>query len=399
MSNLLFRPLSVAVTIFALVGCGGEGTHSDPDASAPTVAPITLPTPAPVVTPAVHRAIRAGETISIPAGTVRVGSRPNSFGRLAENEAREIPVQVAAFSIDRLPYPNDPTLPRRTSVTRDEAAALCEADGKRLCSEYEWERACEGDANAMFAGGASFDVETCSMDPLACASSFDVVGMGVMAAEWTTGMMPGVEAPTGMIRGADYFATADRHRCAARRGVLTTASADTLGFRCCSGGAPVAAYPPIEARPMFEDRNMSVDEIKAVLGRVPELANFAETYRPLTPTEIEHPLARGNHLRGWLGEWQLVNRMLIWAPAPGEEAWIITGKTSTTSFVAALLPMPDGSFIDIGSFTLRGESLPIALAYNPANPRELLFSTCWGCGGESGAVLYREDSTFTIVPR
>lgn len=393
------RPSATLAALLLLSGCGSGGTNANADASAPTVAPIVVPPPITIEAPVAHRPIAANQTVSIAAGVVRVGSRPNSFGRLAENEARQIPVQVAAFSIDRLPYPNDPAQPRRTNVTRDEAAQLCQADGKRLCSEYEWERACEGDADSMFPGGASFDVETCSMDPFSCTSSFDVVGMGVMAAEWTTGMMPGVEAPTGMIRGADYFATADRHRCAARRGVLTTASADTLGFRCCSGGEPVASYPPIAARPMFEDRNMSGEEIQAVLRRVPELASFAETYRPLSPTEVEHALARGNHLRGWLGEWQLVNRMLIWAPAPGEEAWIITGKTSTTSFVTALLPMPDGSFIDIGSFALRDESLPIALAYNPANPRELLFSTCWGCGGESGAILYREDSTFTIVPR
>ncbi|MBK8168866.1 MAG: hypothetical protein IPK60_00810 [Sandaracinaceae bacterium] len=399
---LLPRPLPItfALALATLLGCSGATREHDDDAGSAMRAPVAVPTAPPAATSLrVARPLARGESVRIPAGVVRAGSRPNSFGRLAANEARQIPIQVSAFSMDRLPYPNDPALPITNNVTRDEAAALCAADNKRLCTELEWERACEGDADVMFPGGNSFDVESCSMEPLSCTSPFDIVSMGVMAAEWTTGMMSGVEAPTSMIRGADAFAEAGRHRCAARRGVLTTAKAETLAFRCCSGDSPENSYPTIETRAMFEDRDVAPETVRAIMSSLPELAAFAPSYRRLSANDVEHTLARGNHLRGWLGEWRLAEHMLVWAPAPGEEAWIITGTSGSSSFVAAVLPMPDGTFLDIGSFFLRDETLPIAAAYNPANPREILFSSCWGCGGESGAVLYREDSTFAIVPR
>lgn len=391
---------SFACLALFIAACGDAQNEAD-DAGARAAAPVVAPVPAaPVAALArVARPFARGERVSIPAGVVRAGSRPGSFGRLAANEAKQIPIQVAPFTIDRLPYPNDPSLPVQYNVTRDEAAGLCAADGRRLCTELEWERACEGDTDAMFPGGATFDVESCSMNPLQCTSPFDVGSMGVMAAEWTTGTMSGVDAPTSMIRGADAFADAGRHRCAARRAVLTSAKADTLGFRCCSGDSPDHTYPAIATRAMFEDRDVRPDAVQAIMSSLPELARYAPAYHRFTVTEVEHTLARGNHLRGWLGEWVLANHMLVWAPAPGEEVWVFTGTSGSSSFVAAVLPMPDGTFIDIGSYFLRDETLPIAVAYNPANPRELLFSSCWGCGGESGAFLYREDSTFAVVPR
>ena len=31
--------------------------------------------------------------------------------------------------------------------------------------------------------------------------------------------------------------------------------------------------------------------------------------------------------------------------------------------------------------------------------RELLWSTCWGCGGEGGAITFRDDATIVITQR
>ena len=61
---------------------------------------------------------------------------------------------VDGFHIDRLPHPNDPAARPTTGVTREEAEALCANDGKRLCTEVEWERACKGDTLRDYPGGA-----------------------------------------------------------------------------------------------------------------------------------------------------------------------------------------------------------------------------------------------------
>jgi hypothetical protein len=44
-----------------------------------------------------------------------------------------------------------------------------------------------------------------------------------------------------------------------------------------------------------------------------------------------------------------------------------------------------------------GDVAPVALAYNPGKRRELQWSTCWGCSGESGGVSFREDRRIVIV--
>src|SRR5690349_1560554 len=105
---------------------------ADVEPVVPPRAPTPTATPAPVAVP-------AGEEIAVPAGTHAAGSMPGTLGRDPGSEADLIAVDVPAFSIDRLPYPNDPSLPARTGVDRTEAARLCDADGKRLCEELEWE--------------------------------------------------------------------------------------------------------------------------------------------------------------------------------------------------------------------------------------------------------------------
>lgn len=52
--------------------------------------------------------------------------------------------EVNDFCMDRLEYPNRVGVVPRTNVTYREANALCQAQGKRLCGELEFERACGG---------------------------------------------------------------------------------------------------------------------------------------------------------------------------------------------------------------------------------------------------------------
>ena len=121
-----------AAGLAASLACGGAETSApaeSPDAGPPIEAPAE-PAPAPTEPPAAPPPAepeapappRAGETVAIPAGTLAVGSRPGRPHRRAENEADRVPVELPAFEIDRLPYPNDPAAPPRTGLSRPEAA-------------------------------------------------------------------------------------------------------------------------------------------------------------------------------------------------------------------------------------------------------------------------------------
>ena len=60
---------------------------------------------------------------------------------------------------------------------------------------------------------------------------------------------------------------------------------------------------------------------------------------------------------------------------------------------------PGGELTFGGSFELKNEPDPVVVAFHPDNQRELLWSSCWGCGGEGGAITLRDDGRVVIVQR
>lgn len=428
MSGLCPSRATVRVVLLALalagcsLGSGSHGSRAAQDAGVGEQSALTATTrhavtqassesaTEPPTSPAARAAApRVGETVHIAAGPMRAGSRPGVSGRTPGTEADLLPVALPAFTIDRLPYPNDPQLPPRAAVSRDEAAALCSAEGKRLCSDLEWERACEGPTNdaaplgAIFPGGATFDPETCSLDALACASPDGVLSLGASVGEWTGDAAPPEFAASGLdgiVHGGAALSATTVHRCAARRAFPSATKVDGLGFRCCSGEAPSVTYPSVaRARTMFQDRAVETSEVRRVLASVPEVARFAAHFSPYDADDVDHALGRGGLSREALGGWALMAGVLVWAPADGEQVWVIAGTSGPDSLIAVLYPMPDGTFLHAASFILENEATSIAVAYATTSQRELLWSTCWGCGGEGGAITLKDDATLVITQR
>ena len=122
-------------------------------------------------------------------------------------------------------------------VNREEASGLCEAQGKRLCSEFEWERACKGDVDREYPA-ARFDAVACARDVGACASPNGVFALGTQGREWTSskaGRGLGDAMRSAVVRGAVKDAPATAHRCAARDAATPDSRSDSLLFRCCRG--------------------------------------------------------------------------------------------------------------------------------------------------------------------
>ncbi len=76
----------------------------------------------------------------------------------------KLPRREMSYCIDPYEWPNRKGAAPWIMVTWNEAAALCESKGKRLCSEEEWTFACEGEDVLPYPNGYSRDKEACNID-------------------------------------------------------------------------------------------------------------------------------------------------------------------------------------------------------------------------------------------
>jgi hypothetical protein len=89
---------------------------------------------------------------------------------------------------------------------------------------------------------------------------------------------------------------------------------------------------------------------------------------------------------------------LLWNPVAGAEFLVTTARSGeNTSFVAAFYALGDERYRVAASFVMKNEPGPVALAYSDDIRPRLHFSTCWGCPGETGKILFRRPERVAIV--
>jgi hypothetical protein len=260
MVHLSRTTIIVAIALSSTVGCKkvlglfGKGQpEPTPSASATTEAP----------------AAAAGTSVTIPAGTLIAGTPCDGFPKITTEELPGTAVQLGEFTIDALPYPNDPTKAPVTNVSRDEAAQMCTTAGKRLCTELEWERACKGAGNLEYEYGKAYQAAACATIAVGpgtmgtraqCQSAFGVKDMHGLVWEWT-------DSPWGRgsvgglvtVRGGSAQAGEVVGRCANGVGKAPTEKQPSIGFRCCSGtkntpevNLALQKQPPLVAEPAVD---------------------------------------------------------------------------------------------------------------------------------------------------
>ncbi len=340
---------------------------------------------------------KRGEMLEIPARTFESGSTPGDEGRDPTVEPALVPVALTPFSVDALPYPNDPDLPPRTGVSLREAQRLCSDRGARLCTELEWELACKGSELDLYATGDGWDT-ACDREPATCSSGYGVRGMGVLR-EWTSSQIVSrTEGALALpaVRGAGAPSpdagppTQGVHGCARRTRASESRAAHDLGFRCCRGTPNAAEIAPIAHVPGFRPTKMDAGQIAKIFASIPELAALKDV-RIFDKEHIE-PLRE----RASAGI-SLTTQPLLWSPEAGAVALVLTGRTKSMSFIAALYPLEGEKYRLASYFLMLGDVAPIALAYEPHRRQDLLWSTCWGCAGEQGSVRVRDDHRIVIV--
>ncbi|MEB2311133.1 MAG: hypothetical protein OZ921_03315 [Sorangiineae bacterium] len=358
---------------------GSAPSQPPPSARAPTEAPLT------------------GETVDIPGGSFQAGSVPGSEGRKPGVEPRLYAVELGPYQIDRLPYPNDPSKPPVVGVGRGEAERLCATAGGRLCTELEWERACKGPSSDRFPGGGAWDAR-CASRPESCASGFDVVAMGTLR-EWTASDV----APTdgegrggGAVRGAPAGAPAPDHRCAARAALDPSTTADDLGFRCCKGAPNAAVVKEPKLGEVFARARVNAERLQALLASDPATQAIAKDIKLFRePDAANTVVSRGP---GDRKGFDFTVAPLLWQPAAGSEYLVAVGRSGdTTSFVVVYHVTGADEYRLDSSFIMKSEPGPIALAYSASIRPRLHFSTCWGCPGETGKILFRPPDDAVIL--
>lgn len=182
----------------------------------------------------------------IPPGALVVGTAPDKRPRRADRELPGEQVMLDGFYIDQFAFPNEEGAIPVTNVTHEEASALCKEQGKRLCSELEWERACKGPDNRTYEYGETYREETCrtgrpaQLRPsgyhVGCQSDFGVRDMHGGPFEWTADEYGrGSDDGEIALRGGNSREGEVVGRCANAESESRDARSGTIGFRCCAG--------------------------------------------------------------------------------------------------------------------------------------------------------------------
>lgn len=252
----------------------------------------------------------ANPIVTIPAGKLIAGTSCGDQPRLPSEEPAGISIEMTEFTIDAYPYPNDPAKPPMINVTQSEAKALCEARGRRLCTELEWERACKGPYNTKYEYASRFDAKRCpnGLGPLgaagskeSCKSEFGVFAMHGFVFEWTQSAWGrGDEGNSVVLRGGYGDSPYAHMRCSAAKSSAPDAKGNSIGFRCCGGAENAAKVDlgPDEKKPALEvvepvEAALSARLKRAVLnGQLKDEAGFSYSFdkvwrwRPIPHEEI-----------------------------------------------------------------------------------------------------------------
>ena len=263
---------SVASVVAALACSKTEGVG--PEASAQV--PMSSSSPAASGSAPSERGM-----IHVPAGKLVAGTPRGRVPRLADEELPGTEIEMGAFYIDMLPYPNERGAIPTSNVSREDAERLCGAQGKRLCTELEWERACKGPDNATYDYGEAYKPSACgtgvaadeasrrpSGDRLACKSGFGVLEMHGGVWEWTSSPWGrGKSDPSlGVLRGGNALAGELVGRCANSLGRSTQTKEPSMGFRCCKGDVNAAKVELSLASGRTLEPNLKPDSAR--IGRV-----------------------------------------------------------------------------------------------------------------------------------
>ena len=186
--------------------------------------------------------------VFLQGGTFTLGEEPPQFSWQLMGR----PFEVSSFCMDRYEFPNRVGEYPRSGVTFNEAKALCTQLGKRLCTEPEWEFACQGSMERLYSYGHDRVERNChtksttgekpfakSGDYPNCQSPEGVFDLNGNLSEWVDATWPQTGTSAGnwkTLRGGTIEKkTHYGQDCTSRHGhdANNWRNSDD-GFRCCA---------------------------------------------------------------------------------------------------------------------------------------------------------------------
>jgi len=201
------------------------------------------------------------EMLFVPEGPFIKGRLNQEGSNAPQSEPLAAVTEVKGYYVDRFEFPNriksedGKAIRPSLKMTAADAQAQCERIGKRLCTEEEWEKACKGPLNQLYAYGDTYQLEACgagvegaytlNQDP-ACQSGFGVMGMSTGPREWTS-TQAGTKTNRRIVKGGQRGNAQKGTRCAFAQDENVDFADNTLSFRCCLDFP--APPPPAPATP------------------------------------------------------------------------------------------------------------------------------------------------------
>lgn len=141
-------------------------------------------------------------------------------------------------------------------------------------------------------------------------------------------------------------------------------------------------------------------DVRSVLREMPETEPWADRFKLWSEAALGEALSRKDQPLLNLAPYEAAPARFRWSPEPGKALVLLSGDTPEGASLLAYRPAPRGGKPTFaGSYRTQGEHTPIMLAQRPDKPSELLFSTCWGCGGEGGAIALDAAGKLRFSPR
>jgi hypothetical protein len=161
---------------------------------------------------------------------------------------------------------------------------------------------------------------------------------------------------------------------------------------------PESATPTPGPHLPFRALELTPDAARDALSAMPETRALASGFRLHAAKNLLSALANAGRSAQSLAPWQAATAAFAWSPLPGQNLVILSGDSPAGAALIAYFPAREGPRF-AGSFTTRNEHVPILVAYKSDTHDELLYSTCWGCGGEGGALRLDEAQRLHFMPR
>ena len=155
--------------------------------------------------------------------------------------AYPVPLGGKTVCVDAYEYPNKADELPRDMVSQEQAASLCQQEGKHLCSLAEWQAACKSKDNTRYSYGDSYKQNKCNTNTKAakrsgrkeqCRSWYGMYDMNGNLWEWTS--TTSKDHPNMYLVAGGAWNTNNESKCTDNKfSFYPQNQYPNVGFRCC----------------------------------------------------------------------------------------------------------------------------------------------------------------------